>query len=67
MLQCFATQNAHVYINSKQSSFLYKKIMKIPTQKGEQSCKCTELKRGNKLLRSLDKYICLRNSFFKLC
>ena len=29
--------------NTKQSSFLYKKIMKIPTQKGEHSCKCTEL------------------------
>ena len=29
--------------NTKQSSFLYKKIMKIPTQKGEHSCKCMEL------------------------
>ena len=29
--------------NSKHGSFLYQKIIKIPTQKGEHSCKCTEL------------------------
>jgi len=29
--------------NSKHGSFLYQKIIKIPTQKGEHSCKCAEL------------------------
>ena len=42
MLQCFANQNARVY--SKHGSL---KIMKIPTKKGEHSCKCKELKREN--------------------
>ena len=35
--QCMPTSN------SKHRSFLNKKIMKIPTQKGEHSCKCSEL------------------------
>ena len=35
MFQCFVNQNAHVYI--KQLTW------KKPTQKGEHSCKCTEL------------------------
>ena len=39
ILQRFVNQNAHVYI--KQFSLL--KVIKIPTQKGEHSCKCSEL------------------------
>ena len=41
MIQCFVNQNAHVYM--KQYTFSWLIIMKIPTQKGEHSCKCTEL------------------------
>jgi len=39
--QCCANQNAHIYIKEYLSSLL--KIMKIPTQKREHSCKYTEL------------------------
>ena len=41
MLQCFVNQNAHVYKNSKHCKFSLLNIMKIPTQKGEYSYKCT--------------------------
>ena len=40
MCQWFTNQNAYVYI--KQFNIV-KKLVKIPTQKGEHSYKCTEL------------------------
>ena len=43
MFQCFVNQNAHVYIKQSTWKFSLIKVMKIPTQKGEHSCKCTEL------------------------
>ena len=42
VLKCFARMRISTS-NSKHGSFLYKKIMNISTQKGEHSCKCTEL------------------------
>ena len=41
MLQCFVNQNAHVYIEQKTWQFSLLKVMKIPTQKGEHSWKCS--------------------------
>jgi len=45
MLQCFANQNAlHKTVNMVHVQVVFfVKVMKIPTQKGEHSCKCTEL------------------------
>ena len=34
MLQCYANQNAHVYVKQFKLVFFFLKIMKIPTKKG---------------------------------
>jgi len=42
-LQCFVYHKAHVYIKQSTWWLSFLKVMKIPTQKGEHSCKYTEL------------------------
>jgi len=53
MFQCFANQNVHVYINSKLMVVFFRKVMQIPTHKGEHTCECSivpHTKRWNRFL-----------------